>query len=94
MDAALYKQQIGARLIQAREAIGLRQAEMARGLDIGRDKLNGYERGRFFPDPVVVYRMWRLYGVTADWIYLGVLAGLPHSVAARLDAAARASVEA
>lgn len=93
MDAALYKQQIGSRLIQAREALGMSQAEMARGLDIGRDQLNTYERGRFFPAPVVVYRMWRLYGVTADWLYLGVLVGLPHSVAARLDEAVRASAE-
>lgn len=87
----MYKREIGARLRMAREAIGLHQAAMARGLGIGRDKLNGYERGRFFPDPVIVHHMWRLYGITADWLYLGLLAGLPHSLAARLDAVEEAS---
>lgn len=94
MDAAHYKQQIGSRITLARTALGMKQAEFARGLDVPRDKLNGYEKGRFFPDPLIIYRMWRRYGVTADWVYLGVLAGLPHSVAVHLDGAAKASEEA
>jgi transcriptional regulator with XRE-family HTH domain len=84
MNGSHYKRAIGARLIQAREALGLKQADLARGLDIPRDQLNRYERGSAFPDPCVIHRLWRLYGVTADWLYLGVLVGLPHSVAARL----------
>lgn len=91
MDAALYKRQIGARLVQAREALNMKQADMARALSIPRDQLNKYERGEYFPAPLVIHKMWRMFGVTADWVYLGVLVGLPHSVAARLDEAVKAS---
>lgn len=45
MDAARHKQDVGARLLQAREALGMTQAALARALGEPRDKLSSYELG-------------------------------------------------
>jgi DNA-binding XRE family transcriptional regulator len=82
------KRAIGDRLRQAREALGYENmAEFARMHDLTRDKLNHWEKGRYYPDPLFITRLWDRHRITADWIYLGVIAGLPHSLGENLLAA-------
>lgn len=91
MDASLHKRDIGARLKLVREAHGLKQAEMARRLGIPRDKLNAWERGRYYPDPVTVLEVRRQFHVTADYLYFGDRGALAYDVAVRLEKAEEAS---
>lgn len=91
MDGSLHKKQVGERLRQAREALGLTQAELARAYELDKTKLSHWERGVHYPDPLFLYQLASRHGVSFDWIYAGDLAGLRHSLAENLRAAAKAS---
>ena len=71
MDAATYKARIGARLRQAIEAQGLRQADVARQLGVSRSKLAHWLAGRWYPDPLFVLDFCEQYNISLEWVYRG-----------------------
>jgi transcriptional regulator with XRE-family HTH domain len=79
----------GRRLTAARRALNLTQAELADALAISPGAIGNYEQGKRTPDPAVMARFCLLYGVTMDFLYRGVLAGLPGTL---LDAMRRDAV--
>jgi transcriptional regulator with XRE-family HTH domain len=91
MDDARHKQQVGDRLRVAREALGLEQREMARLYGIDHTKLSHWERGKHYPAPTFIARLWERHRIPADWIYLGEVSGVPHRLADSLLAGAKAS---
>jgi transcriptional regulator with XRE-family HTH domain len=92
MDDSRHKQLVGDRLRQAREALGHTgrggQAQFARLLGISRDKLNSYERGRAYPSALIIQQLWREYRISADFLFSGEIASLPHGLVGRLPSAA------
>lgn len=83
--------QIGRRLrltieeIMSRE--GITKTEVARRTQTTLGHMNNWIRGDNFPDPLFVVRLCDQFGVTADWIYLDRLPGLPASLRTRIAAA-------
>lgn len=56
------------------------QAELALELGIDARQLNGYYRGKNYPDEKTIVDFCNLSGCTADWIYLGRPHGLPEEM--------------
>ena len=77
-----HKAEVGRRLKLTIEALGLSQAEVARGFSgVTPSKLGNWLRGDNYPETHFVTQFCDRYGVTMDWIYRGVLAGASASVA-------------
>ena len=78
----------GRRLTAARRALGMTQAQLAQALAISPGAIGNYEQGKRTPDPAAMARFCLLFGVTMDFLYRGVLAGLPGTLldAMRQDA--------
>lgn len=83
------REQIGARLVLTREALGIAQKDMAAKMAISATRLEGYESGRNLlkPDVAVLFiRAVPEAKLDFNWIYHGDLDGLAHSVAERIKA--------
>lgn len=93
MDPARHKQLVGRRLRSAIESLGMSQAQVAREMAVSSQKLNNWLRGDNYPDEWFVYRFCTRYGITTDWLYRGVVAGVPQALAGALFAAAEAERE-
>jgi transcriptional regulator with XRE-family HTH domain len=88
-DAHLMRE-MGDRLVQAREALGLSQEEFASMHGVPIADLDNWEQGRRYPDPQFIVAIWKRHRINSDWIYLGEIAGLPHSLGESLRAGAQA----
>ncbi len=76
--------QIGARLKAARLALGLNQKDLYESLDVKAAAWNHWETGKRMPDPVKMFQLYQLHGITLEWIYGGDPRGLPFGVAQEL----------
>ena len=63
-----YPKDMRTTLKNAREMVGLTQAEAAKRLEITEDTLRSYEKGRSFPDIPMLRKIESLYGVTYNQI--------------------------
>lgn len=91
ITAATHKEAIGQNLILAREALKMKQVDLARELGIASNKLNQWEQGLYYPDPWLLKKLCDDHGFTMDWFYRGVRAGVSAERAAdlrRVEAAA------
>ena len=79
-----WQRMVGNRLQLTRIALGKTQAELARVLLISPQRWNNYERGARPIDVEFAVRLCERFGVTLDWLYRGVIAGLPYDMAQRL----------
>lgn len=73
--------QIGRRLRAARQAIGLSQKTLYDTLGIKAAAWNHWESGKRLPDPLAMAELYRRYGITMEWIYVGDPKGLPFGIA-------------
>lgn len=87
---SIHKAAVGQRLRVAIEALGLTQAAVCRELGESTTKLGNWLRGADYPNEWFIARFCDRYGVTADWIYRGVISGAAEDVAAAIWKAARA----
>jgi transcriptional regulator with XRE-family HTH domain len=78
------KAAVGRRLAEAREALGFTMTAFARLHGVDKTKLNHWEKGRHYPDPLFIVRLHTSHGITADWIYLGLRRSLPHDLWERM----------
>lgn len=76
---------IGARLMQARQALGMTQAQMADQAGIARNAYNQWERGVERPSLGLALQLCDTFGLTLDWIYRGDPSGLPFRIASGLQ---------
>jgi hypothetical protein len=91
-SSAHHKVEVGRRLRLAIEALGLTQAEVARSFDaVTPPKLGNWLRGDNYPDEYFVKQFCDRYGVTTDWLYRGVVAGVSADVADEIWRAEQAS---
>lgn len=75
---------LGERLEATRLALGLKHIEMARVAEVSAQRWSNYVRGERPIDIEPASRLCDRYHLTLDWIYRGVIVGLPHGLAARL----------
>lgn len=71
---------VAERLIAAREALGLSKAEFADMIGIDRSSYTKIEKGAKPILPHSAYRIWQLYGIDLNFIYLGQVGGLPSNL--------------
>lgn len=95
MNALDHKRATGRNLRLLRIALGRSVGEMAVALSVSASRLANWESGQHYPDPYVMYVACQETGVTMDWIYRGVRAGVSEKLAAGLreaEAAERAAL--
>src|SRR5687768_18336596 len=67
MDVA----QVGNRIRQRREQVGLRQRDIADALQLSAQAVSKWERGENAPDIGILPDLARLLGITTDWLLAG-----------------------
>lgn len=75
----------GNRLRRARIALGMTTRQLASATNVGETRITNWERGRHFPAPEFLVIFHRKFGVTADWILLGSMAGMPRDLAHSIE---------
>lgn len=80
---------IARRLKFTRLALGLSQAELCSQAGIARNTYNQWERGLGRPELDKGIALCETFGLTLDWIYRGIIGGLPHGVAVSIRQAER-----
>lgn len=63
--------QLSARLVSAREAVGLRPEDVASALGVSYNTVRNYEKGRTTPSLGKLTEMAHLYRVPAGWLLDG-----------------------
>lgn len=67
---------VGARLRRLIRALGIKQVDAAGDMQVTKNKLNNWLRGRSYPLHYELYRFCRIRGVSADYVLLGDPSGL------------------
>lgn len=75
---------VAPRLIAARAAIGLSKAEFADAIGIDRSSYTKIEKGLKPLLPREAFRIWALYAVDLNFLYLGQLGGLPSNLSSKV----------
>lgn len=75
---------IAARLIAAREAMSLSQAQLCRATGIASNTYAHWEMARNRPSLEQAYVLYDKLGWTLDYIYKGKLSGMPPEIIAKL----------
>lgn len=71
---------VARRLEAARLALGLSRSEIADRIGIDRSSFTKIADGRKALLPKDAYRIWELYGLDMNFLYLGQLGGLPSNL--------------
>jgi transcriptional regulator with XRE-family HTH domain len=74
------KPQVGERLRWVRELIDENRTRLARQYRVHHTVWEKWERGATYPDPAVMVRFCFDWGVTMDWIYRGLVAGMDEKI--------------
>lgn len=67
---------VGLRLKAARLAVGLDQGDLAEPIGASQHKWSQWENGRNLPDVSTMILFCNRYGITMDWLYREVAAGM------------------
>lgn len=67
----LRKEDIGARIKEIRESLGMTQVEFGRALDSGPKSISAYETGNADTSPLFLAKVALLGGKTLDWVIAG-----------------------
>lgn len=73
------------RLILARRRIFRTRARLGRASGVRADTIRTYEESRNYPHPTKLRPIVTALGVTADWLYWGITAGLSGETRALLE---------
>lgn len=63
---------LGERIAQARKQAGLSQEQLGEKLGVSRQAISKWESGQNNPDVAYVAEMCRLFGISSDWLLLGL----------------------
>lgn len=88
-----HRELIGQHVMMVREAEGLRPRDFCRRLGMTPQALWNIETGRAYPSPLMMIKLCAEFGVTMDFLYRGIKAGLPASLAQRLGEIAERSFD-
>ena len=67
-----------------RKALGMSKAEFADMVGIDRSSYTKIEKGTKPLLPKDAYRIWQLYGIDLNFLYLGQVGGLPSSLSSKI----------
>ncbi|MDF2234847.1 helix-turn-helix transcriptional regulator [Albimonas sp. CAU 1670] len=71
---------VAERLVALREALGMKSAHFADVIGVDRSSYSKIESGKKPLLPPVALKIWKLFGVDMNFIYLGQIRGLPESL--------------
>ena len=74
------------RLIALREALGMSKAEFADLIGIDRSSYTKMEKSEKPVLPHTAYRIWQLFSVDMNYLYLGQVGGLPSNISNKVIA--------
>ncbi len=77
---------VAPRLEAARRALGLGKGEMAAAIDIDAASYSKIIKGTKPLLPPQAWRLWKLYGIDPNFIYLGQIGGLPANLSKKVMA--------
>ncbi|MGO5022574.1 helix-turn-helix domain-containing protein [Lawsonibacter sp. LCP25S3_G6] len=63
---------LGERIAQARKQAGLSQEQLGEKLGVSRQAISKWESGQTNPDVAYVAELCRLFGISSDWLLLGL----------------------
>ena len=75
------------RLIALRTALGMSKSEFADAIGIDRSSYSKIEKANKPLLPKDAHRIWQLYGVDMNFLYLGQIGGLPVNLSTKIMAA-------
>ena len=85
-DQKLYTpQKVAARIIAAREYLGLNQKEFAKETGISPQQMNDWEAGRARMSLQGALKIYERFGVDPNWFFLNKVDTLPHNMATALS---------
>lgn len=79
-----WMEEIGRRLEATRIALGVLHVDLAKVAGVSPQRWSNYVNGLRPLDIKAAALLCNRYQLTLDWIYRGILAGLPHELAQRL----------
>lgn len=85
LDAIAYRLRI------TREALGLNQTQFCGMAGIARNTYNQWEQGKGRPELDKALALCEAHSLTLDWVYRGVIGGLPYELASRIAPAQQAT---
>lgn len=83
------REEIGFRLRISRMAIGITPTELCREVGIRRTTYSMNELGQNLPNIYDMIRVCARYGLTLEWIYRGIIAGVDYDLATKISNLAR-----
>lgn len=84
LPASDHRAQVGVRLRDALDAIGMQNVEAARIMGVSKQSITEWLAGRGYPNQYGCYRLHRMTGITMDWLFLGDWSALPARLADKL----------
>lgn len=77
-DTGQLAQDVGRRLKQIREILGLSQMEFGLSAGLGQTRYHNYESGDRLLTLKAAFLLCEKYSLTLDWLYMGDPSGLPY----------------
>ena len=78
--------EVGRRVLHLRRALGFESAKsFADAIGVKPQELSAWERGERRPGIAKTVPMMERYGITLDWLYLGIVKSLPHDLLLRIE---------
>lgn len=75
---------VARRLMSLRTALSLSKAEFADSIGLDRSSYTKVEKGVKPLMPPIAFKIWQLYSVDMNYIYLGQVGGVPSSLSKKL----------
>jgi class 3 adenylate cyclase len=79
----VYTEEIGSRIRERREKLGLKQSDLANALQVSAQAVSKWERGENAPDISAIVPLAKLLGVSTDWL-LGYCRGSEDTIEATI----------
>lgn len=75
---------VAPRLIALRESLGMNKVEFAARIGVDKSSYTKIEKGEKPLQTSAAYKIWQLWGVDLNFLYLGQIGGLPHRLSSTI----------
>jgi transcriptional regulator with XRE-family HTH domain len=84
MAAVPDAREVGKRLTLLAKALGKTRAQLAADVGMDASAMSNFTTGRYLITPQWTAKLHARHGVGPDWLYLGIISGLPMRLAERI----------